>query len=308
MKERIASAGKFDVSSPEKLKLTQLWFASIITQPIDENSRIPEIAPSGMPIEQEAWDYIKPSPTLRPSQRIEIYSQQYWWRLLNSLQEVYPLVTRLFGYHDFNSTIAIPYLKKYPPNHWSLNMLGEWLPLWIEKDYGSSDKKLVLNAAEIDYAYHENFLAKQLKPLDLQDLPDPQDFAYLLTQTLYLQPSLLLFFHFDYDIFTYRMEFLKESPEYWIEHDFPPLNPTKTAYILFRNQSWMPIWSPISLAEASLLNFFRNGATIDEACQWLENQESEIFEEAEEKLNFWIQGWIIKKWLSLESMFLASSI
>lgn len=300
MKERLPPQGRFDSRSPQMLKQTQLWFASIITQPIDEENHIPELAPSGAPIEKEAWDYIRPSHTLRPGQRIELYSQQYWWRLLNILQDVYPLVTRLFGYHDFNSTIGIPYLNKYPPNHWSLNELGEWLPRWVEDDYHASDKKLVLNAAEIDYAYHESFLAKQLKPVDLQDLPNPEDFAYLLSQTLYLQPSLLLFFHFDYDIFTYRLEFLKESPEYWIEHDFPLLNASQTPYVLFRNPHWNSVWNTISLAEATLLNFFRGGASLDEACQWLEGQDAAISAEAEKNLHSWIQGWIIKKWLSLE--------
>lgn len=299
MKERLQSHRSFDSSTPQMLKQMQLWFAGIITQPIDQDNRLPPIAPSGTPIEKEAWDYIRPSPTLRPSQRIELYGQQYWWRLLNILQDFYPLVARLFGYHDFNRLIGIPYLSHYPPNHWSLNGLGDLLPVWIEQEYHESDKKLVLNAVEIDYAYHDNFLAKQLKPVDLQDLPNPEDFAYLLEQTLYLQPSVLLFFHLDYDLFTYRFEFLKHPVEYWTEHDFPPLNPTQTPYVLFRNPHWASVWAPISLAEATLLNCFREGATLDEACSWLE-EKPEICAEAEENLQQWIQGWIVKKWLSLE--------
>lgn len=301
MKKWSAPKDSFDPTSPNELKQLQLWFASIITQPLDGESRLPFLAPSGAPLEKEAWDFIRPSPTLQPGQRIELYGQQYWWRLLNILQDIYPLVTRLFGYYDFNQTIGIPYLTKYPPNHWSLGQLGEFLPQWVEEEYSASDKKLVLNAAEIDLSYHANFMAKQLKPVDLQDLPQPEDFTYLLSQTLYLQPSVLLFFHFDYDLFTYRVKFLEQEPEYWMENDFPVLNFTQTPYVLFRNLHWIPVWSPISVAEATLLNCFRNGTTLNDACQWLADQESEIFAEAEEKLHFWIQGWIIKKWLSLHS-------
>lgn len=300
MKNRTLQNRQFDPHSPAMLKQTQLWFASIITQPIDEDSKIPEIAPSGRAIEQEAWDFIRPSPTLQPSRRIELYSQQYWWRLLNTLQDIYPLVTRLFGYHDFNKQIGMPYLNRFPPVHWSLSELGSLLPQWIEEEYHERDKKLVLNAAEIDAGYHEIFLAKQLKPVDLKDLPNPEDFAYLLSQKLYLQPSVLVYFHFDYDMFTYRMEFLRESPEYWMEHDFPILKRTETAYVLFRAEDGCSVWSPISFVEATLLKAFREGSTLDEACQWLEDQESEMVAEAENKLNFWIQGWIIRKWLSLK--------
>lgn len=105
----------FDAKVPFKLKKTQLWFGSIIGRPIDEDSKMNPISPAGQPIEIEACDFIRPSPTLRPAQRIQIYNQQYWWRLLSSMHETFPLVTRLFGYHDFNKIIAIPYLVKFPP-------------------------------------------------------------------------------------------------------------------------------------------------------------------------------------------------
>src|SRR4051812_44875922 len=107
----------FDAAVPTQLKRMQEWFASIITRPVDEESRINPLSPEGVPMEQEACRYITPSATLLPAQRIQIYNQQYWWRLLSIMHELYPLVTRLFGHRDFNQTIAIPYLVKYPPSH-----------------------------------------------------------------------------------------------------------------------------------------------------------------------------------------------
>lgn len=290
----------FDGSSPKSLKQTQLWFAGVITQPIDSESHIPLMAPSGLPIENEACLYIRPSPTLRPAQRIEIYGQQYWWRLLNTLHEIYPLVTRLFGYHDFNQTIGIPYLTKYPPTHWSLNLLGKQLSQWVQEEYHQNDKKLILEAAELDCAFHESFLAKTLKPLALEDLPNPEDISFLLTVPLYLQPG-IRFFQFEYELFDYRREFLKEEPEYWIDHDFPILKAAESPMILYQGPQGHLCWENLSVAEMMILERFKAGSKIEQACEWLQEMGEEVMEEAEQNLQHWIQNWIVRKWLSLSS-------
>jgi hypothetical protein len=290
----------FDACAPSRLMSSQLWFASIITQAIDGQSRLPELTPSGMALAAEAARYIKPSRALQPARRIELYAQQYWWRLLNALHDTYPLATRLFGYHDFNCTIAMPYLLRYPPNHWSLNHLGDHLLAWVQEEYHASDKPLVQDAVLLDAAYLANFLAPQQTPLELPaGVASSQDFSPLLHTKLYLQPS-LHFFQFSYDLLSFRTEFLKESPDYWVDHDFPPLNAAKTPFVLFRNWQGHAVWDEISAAELKLLSRFKGGATITEACAWLEREGGELYAQAESSLHLWVQGWIIKKWLAIE--------
>lgn len=289
---------RFDSTVPERLKKGQQWFAGIITQPIDEDSCIPKMAPSGRLIQEEAWVYIKPSPTLLPARRIELYAQQYWWRLLSVLHDSYPLVTRLFGYEDFNRTIGMPYLQKYAPNHWSLNLLGGRLPLWIEEEYHGADKPLICEAALLDHAYHASFFAKELKPLKLADFPEESDFSRLLTVNFHLQPY-LHFLKFERNLPAFRMELLDESPEYWIDHDFPKLEPADGYFVIFRNGYGQTVWDQISLAEVTMLNYFKYGSTIEEACQRIELESAEICAAAEQKLHVWVQSWIIKQWIGL---------
>lgn len=289
----------YDPAVPSKLKKTQKWFASIITRPIDEDSRMNPISPSGVSMEEEAWDYIKPSPALRPAQRIQIYNQQYWWRLLNTLHENFPLLTRLFGYHDFNQSIGIPYLDHCPPNSWSLNPLGDRLPEWIQQHYEGTDKPLVFDAARLDWAYNFTFVIKGLKPLCLEELPVPGDMASLLPIKLYLQPA-VHFFHFDYDLFSFRREFLKHDPEYWIDHDFPPLPQEDKYFILYRTKNNDIAWTEVSAGEYQLLEFFKKGSSIEDLCQWLEKQEGPLFEEASGQLHAWLQNWVARQWLSME--------
>lgn len=290
----------FDSEVPRQLKEVQQWFGCIISRAIDGNSCMDPVSPSGQPMEEEARIYIRPSPTLRPAERIQIYNQQYWWRLLNALQESFPLVTRLFGYHAFNFTIGIPYLLKYPPCHWTLNVLGDQLPQWVEESYAADDKRLIRDAALIDCAFSQSFTEAQLKPLAATDISANGDLHSLLEHTLFLQPHLHLL-EMPYDLFNFRVAFIKESPDYWVEHDFPPLAKERQYHwILFRNAVNDIAWSEISPAEFGLLRLFQRGSTISQACEWIERQEPTIVDDASKNLHRWFQEWVVRQWLTLE--------
>ena len=160
----------FDKKVPKNLRKIQEWFGGIIAQPVDLNSRINPITPSGQSIEKESALFISPSPTLQPSDRIQIYNQQYWWRLFSSLHESFPFLLRLFGYREFNQKVATPYLVKYPPNHWALCFLGQRLPRWAEEEYHEGDKQLILDAANIDWTYSFCFISAHFRSLTTQSL------------------------------------------------------------------------------------------------------------------------------------------
>lgn len=281
----------FDIKVPQRLKETQEWFGSIVSRPVDADSKMQPISPSGNLMEEEAPLYIAPSPTLRSAQRIQIYNQQYWWRLLDSLHETYPLLLRLFGYHDFNKTLAVPYLMKYPPNHWSLAQVGARFPQWIEEQYSGQDKKLVLNAAKIDCAFNLCFLASDIEPIKQLDT------SSALSQKLYLQPHIHLF-EMDAHLFQFRIEFLKQDPDYWVEHDFPNLLREKTYFfIIYRNRKNDLGWNEISEGEYALLKQFQAGISIENACQWLEFQSGSIYDMAVKNLHIWFQEWTARGWL-----------
>lgn len=289
----------FDKQVPQQLKKTQVWFGSIIERPIDVDNNMNPVSPSGRPMTEESAEFINPSPTLRPEQRIQIYNQQYWWRLINNLHETFPLVTRLFGYHGFNFTIAMPYLVKYPPRHWNLNTLGDRLPQWIEEEYTAADKKLIYDAARLDLAFVDSFIAPQSKPLSTENMPAQSD--ALLDVKCTLQPHLHLF-QLPYELFAFRIEFLKETPEHWIEHDFPSLAKERQYhFVMFRNTHNDISWREVSPVEYALLQCFQKGSSISEACDWIEQQSSEIVEEASKNLHLWFQEWVIRQWLTRDA-------
>jgi hypothetical protein len=275
----------FDEKVPSGLKDLQQWFGGIIARPLAENGGIISRASSGVSIEEEAKKYIIPSPTLKPYERLQIYNQQYWWRLLNALQEAYPLLVRFFGYADFNHDLAIPFLQKHPPNSWSLNPLGDRLPHWIRSYYKGSDPLLVYEAALLDRSFYSLFFKSLLTPLQ-----PTEKFELLLKEKLYLQPHVCLFFH-SYDLFAWRAEFLKHCPDYWASCDYPQLKHEATYTILMRTRNGATAWRTITKGEHHLLKEIAKGISIDKLCEWLERQPRRIRLEAEKSLQTWFEEW-----------------
>lgn len=283
---------------PCTLKSTQEWFASVITNRLGENDIIQPYTPHGTLIAEEAVQYIKPSPTLQPHQRMQIYNQQYWWRLLNTLHANFPLVVRLFGTYAFNEKIGIPYLLKYPPNHWSLTSLGERLPKWIEECYREPDRSLVYHAADLDWAFMSSFIVPQLPRVDLSQLVQ-ENVESLLSTPFFLQPHIHLF-SWKYDLLTFRGNFLKHEADYWVEHRFPTLSKGKSyRFILYRNMKNNIGWREITKGELLLLERFKTGSSVQEACEYIENQETNLYKHVEAHLEKWLQDWTQAGWLTL---------
>ena len=280
----------FDPKIPHHLLSIQKWFASIVVRPLDRESRMLPFSPAGRPLFEEAVEFISPNRRLASDQRIQIYNQQYWWRLLTILHENFPTLTRLFGYVDFNQSMGIPFLSKYPSRHWSLSKLGDQLPLWIDEHYISEDKQLVLSAAEVDWAYQEIFFAP--KPFSLTPSLD------LLSKKLYLQPHLKLF-TLPFDLFSFRTAFLKETVEFWLEKEFPPLpKGNKYFFLLYRNQNNFIDYKQVEEGQWTLLHLISGGLSIEDACDHLEGAGGKAAEEAQSSLTQWIQEWLKEKWLN----------
>ncbi len=254
----------------------QAWFTKQIATPLNDDQTIAAIN-----IQEEAPLYIKKSPTLEPHERIEIYNQQYWWRLINTMQEHFPLVLALFGTTPFNEQLAIPFIRKYKPYDWNINLLGEKFPKWIEEAYQENDKALVLNAAKIDWAYISSFLAKDFKPS-----------SYDLDEKLVHSPSLFLF-EMPYDLFSFRREALKQEADYWLDNPFPTLNKGRPYYFIFyRNQNYDLAWQEVDEAEFRILSLFEKALSLNELCDILEDHPFQ--DKAEAKLSAWIQKWTSK--------------
>lgn len=220
-------------------------FAKAIRQPLVNNHL------KDTEISTEAASVIVPSPTLKPFQRLEIYAQQYWWRLFSTLQEQFPLVTRLFGYDGFNEFIVTPYIQKYPPMDWNLNFLGKKLLDWIYEDYEASDKPLIYAAAELDWSFIKATLEKN------DPLPSSEKEILYLAAPISLLSS-------KWDLLPFRKEMLTKDPNHWVENDFPPLKKENGPYSLLirRTSNNLIAVDRLTPKEFALLQQFTCGVSL----------------------------------------------
>lgn len=276
---------------PANLFDLQKWFATLITQPLQPTQRLPSQTPFGTQIEEEAKQRIIPNRFLQPHQRLELYHQQYWWRLIKCLQENFPMVLRLFGYEAFNQQIAVPYLAANPPTHWALCRLGDTLPSWIRNNYHADDQELVVQAAEIDWAAQSAFWTYSLPCVDFASL----SLEERVHKPLALQPHIHLF-ALNGDLLSFRDAFLQKEPEYWNDHPFPSVRYGKWQGVIFRNPKNSVVWKELSVGEFRLLSFLKEGLTIDAACAKIEEEGGALLEEAFEMMPVWFQEWTFLQW------------
>ncbi len=270
-----------DPSCPQALLEMQRWFASVITAPIQESDQ------ADLPIYQsclidEMRERIVPSPQLKSEERIGIYHQQYWWRLITVIQELYPSLVRIFDYEDVNLLIAEPYLLHCPPKDWFLSRIGSKLPQWIEKNYREKDSPLVHRLACLDHAYESLIFADLLPQLEPNAIPQCE------RKTLYLQPCVTLF-ELEADLFTFRTQLLEYPPSHWQTHDLPKIKKSlkKTFFVFFRKNE-KDFYEEISESQFQLLSRFQKGAKLTDLIPLLSNC-SDI---AESLQNISSRGWL----------------
>jgi hypothetical protein len=290
-------AQAFDKNAPQELTELQKWFASIITQEIHYDNLLPSTSPSGNAIEEEALNYIKPNTQLEAHQRIEVYHQQYWWRLLETLHTTYPFLLRLFGYTDFNRKIGIPYFFHNPSQSWSIEWVGKDLCPWLNRTYQEKDAPLIQKAAAIDWAFHAGFYAPELPFFELKDL-DP---VSLLNTPFQVQPHISLF-SFDSQLFKFRDAFLKKDGDFWLNEAFPSLEKEQERYnfIVFRDSDLSMVWRSLSQAEWVLLSSLQSGSCITDACSVIEEDYPDEIPYAMKMIQKWFKEWTVRKWISLK--------
>lgn len=260
---------------PKTLEKYEKWFAKTITHPLKDLKHIVNA--------EEAEKYLIPSSTLLPKMRIEIYAQQYWWRLIDCMHHNYPSLTRFLGEHAFNETIALPYLCNSPPSHWSLHTLGHSLPAWMESRGFSP---LCLDLAKWDNKSTEVFFAKQLTE------PSELDQKALATCIYTLQPH-VHFINTNFSLGSFREALLdEEDPEPAQEE------PATFSYVIFRSRNMRVEWNEIDDFQYTALEMFKTPSTLENFCNKLESR-PDLFQEAENALPLWFQQWTALGWLAI---------
>lgn len=267
-------------SVPRSLKSTLSWFASVITTPLNEDSKLQQEK------KEQASQYITDGPTLSAGERIELYYQQYWWRLLDNLQTNFPSLIRLVGCKEFNTKIGVPYLSAYPPSHWGLSKLGETLPKWIYDANPLPHIPYLSELATLDREANATFYSPSLPPLEVNNSLNMEDIA--------IQPFINLV-KLKNNSIEFRERLLEKPPHYWQENPLPPLAEGMCFLVIYRDPEQRVCWRKVSETEYSILLTLRK-LTILEALAIMEETASQ---QELENIPFWFRDWTALNWLGV---------
>ncbi|MCE9584427.1 MAG: DNA-binding domain-containing protein, partial [Planctomycetes bacterium] len=214
-------------------------------------------------------------------QRLQIYSNMYFWRLIDILGQEYPTVLHILGPRRFNR-LALQFLEAHPSRSYSLNFLSVKFPEFVRREAKAvvhcglcADVATVERTMEdvFDAAYVEPLSAKAWKKIPM---------GKWATGRLKMTPAMKLL-----------------ELGYPVNNFIAAVREKKKASLPRRAKEWLVVYrknwtvwrAPLSRIRFVLLSCLQAGRTLTqafEACAALKGFDAEEFTEA---LGGWFRQW-----------------
>jgi hypothetical protein len=119
---------------PQGLGVVQQWFHAVVTHPGGVAGGV-----AGADAQRlirldraELEQVVRRSGNLTAEERLSIYANAYWARLLECLGDAFPVLRTALGADVFDS-FAFEYLQRYPSRSYTLDRLGEYFPQFLDE-------------------------------------------------------------------------------------------------------------------------------------------------------------------------------
>ncbi len=271
----------------KNLKTLQEWFGSAIALPLNLD-HLPA------KINKEANSFLREKNGLKGEQRLRIYNQQYWFRLITIMQVEYPCAVKLLGYENFNR-YAMDYLQAYPSQSVFLEALDQNFYAFMESNFRGKGRKKILQALAFDRALSkavdgENAKGFQSGKSKGDGKKKAKDSAPILSELISQKIILaghLTPLHLDWDWDAFRSKNLPIAKNTEIQD-----------VIIYRDENYHILIQPLSKIARRILELFKEPKTLSQAFKILEKELS-VKDQAllEKNLSEWFQLWVQKKWI-----------
>jgi hypothetical protein len=197
-------------------------------------------------------------------ERLDVYANMYFYRLLDVLRQDYPKIVLLVGDRHFHNLIT-DYLLAYPSDSPSVRHVGRRLPAFL-RAHGLSDRwPYLADLAALEWTRGEVFDAADqvpLAPVALADLPP----AHWSDMSLSVVPSLR------------TLELLFPAQDLWreLEQGREPagIEPAPTSLLVWR-QGFLVYHRTMPRIEVEAFRWVAAGAPFGEICERLSEQPGE---------------------------------
>ena len=248
---------------------------------------------------------IKPNDRLASFDRLQIYNQQYWWRLLGNFGDDFPGLRAVIGARKFDR-LATAYLESCPSMSWSLRDLGEKLECFLVEhpEFVAPHEKLAGEMVRVEWARIVAFDGPERPRLD------PARIAKIAPEKLKIgvQPyvSLLELWHPIDDLLGSLKESVIETGSVsnavaatrTRRRKRLQARPRKAPLHLAVHRHELAVYyKRLEPAAYCLLTALRDGETLDAACAGALAGAKELPEQSAAKVQAWFANWMRLGWL-----------
>lgn len=262
-------------------------FWDLIAAPEGVEKALPDFArlhPEGVPLER----WVRGEGALGAAERLDIYANMYFYRLLEVLQGDYPKVEAAVGKPAFHNLIT-EYLLSFPSTSPSIRDAGQHLPAFLQSHTLVSERPYLPALATLEWARVEVFDREDAAPLALSDLAalPPEGWAGLALRTV---PALRLL-EVDYPVLE-QFALLEQDgvlPDVLLQR--------KPATLLVWRQEFQVWMRAAAIGEADLLRELGEGRSFAWLCEELhrtEGSDEAATQRAFALLSEWVQSGMLR--------------
>jgi len=254
-----------------------------------------------------AEQFIKPNDRLDSFQRLEIYNQQYWWRLLGNFAEDFRGLRAVLGDAQFDK-LAVAYLEHCGSNSWTLRNLGSRLERFVRErpELAAPHTSLAIDMVRVEWARTIAFDEAEKQPLlpeDVRDIP-----RQLLR--LGLQPYLVLLeLRHPVDKLLGKLKRHGEIETASVSNAVSRVRPrrrgrltahprTKPIYLAVHRQNFSVYYKRLKAEAYRLLCALRDGTPLESACSVAFADSTGSPDVMAEKTRSWFAEWMSFGWLT----------
>ena len=254
------------------LALAQRSMSACVMQPLNAPADAEEVSSvRDSNFENTANTLFKPSWSLQPVDRLEIYNKQYWYRVLDSMLEDFPGLNAILGNEKFD-VLVTAYLVANPSTTYSLRDLGDKLAAFINErpELTGADQSLAHQMCSFEWAAIEAFDRKRYPTIPPNSLSSGNPESLVLV----LQPYVSLL-ETDYALDDFAIKVDKTSAQHGVStaqavrchEDSEAMRPKrKHLYLAIHRLQNHVYYKRIDQEQFQLLNAIKAGMTIGEAC------------------------------------------
>ncbi len=155
-----------------ELKRIQHWMQALIMDPDGVRSGLRNPGDSRiLPYTNENLEeLVLPSKQLDSVERLSIYGNMYFSRLIEILAEEFPTVQHLFGKELFDEVVK-DYVIRHPSTHYSLTRLGSKFPAYLADEADDiPDRRFAAAVAIVERAMEDVFDARRVETIQFEDV------------------------------------------------------------------------------------------------------------------------------------------